>query len=268
MLAGKMPRSVALLQVTIGGDHVFIDPAFETSPKLVKMTLPALGGLKPLYASFDAAGKCEEKAQFDAPENCKPGECNLEITDVSMTDCKWNGTTSQFDLSFFYGVHWTNAPEGEDIIVKIGSQSKTITPASANGSQTVSFTLTADGKKHNIDAYFEDTKICDDSNECWSPEPCKPDCVVNIDNINKGDCYWNGTESLYDVTVKVSWQYPASSTLVVSVGGKTQTLNIADISRPHLRNLHRITSRRISRKCNSPIRHNGCSDSEGYKASG
>jgi uncharacterized repeat protein (TIGR01451 family) len=252
-----------LLQVTIGGDHVFIDPAFETSPKLVKMTLPALGGLKTIIASFDAAGKCEEKAQFDAPENCKPGECNLEITDVSMTDCKWNGTTSQFDLSFV--VHWTNAPEGEDIIVKIGSQSKTITPASANGSQTVSFTLTADGKKHNIDAYFEYTKICDDSNECWSPEPCKPDCVVNIDNINKGDCYWNGTESLYDVTVKVSWQYPASSTLVVSVGGKTQTLNIADISSPTFVTFTGLQADGLAENVTAQL-GTGCSDSEGYKA--
>lgn len=157
------------------------------------------------------------------------------ITQVSGTPCYVDPVTGKSVADITFMIFYTNPPKDEIIIVTLDGQEQHIDPATQPSPVSMLFTIPADGTEHEIEAYFIWTKTCGDTNECMSPKPCTPECNLEVDNVDVGDCYFKeGTgESIYDVSFTVAWENaPVGELIYVSVGGQTQSIDPAITTSP------------------------------------
>ncbi|MCG8330648.1 MAG: hypothetical protein MI974_23325, partial [Chitinophagales bacterium] len=139
------PTPLGLITISVDNDGVTasvqIDPSSASS-----FSIPNLGcdGDQNVVvtASFDNDMTCSGTEMYDEPE------CMLNITNVSVSDCVFDGQNSIASVSV--EVTWQNAPLGGNIDVTVNGQTQTIAASfGAFSPQSISFTVPADGSTGN-----------------------------------------------------------------------------------------------------------------------
>ncbi|WP_198424764.1 SdrD B-like domain-containing protein, partial [Spirosoma endbachense] len=182
---------------------------------------PSLAGSNP---SVDSEGTIAAVTHLDAGETDLTWDlgifpstaCNVQITNVTVSDCNYSGGVSRATVNVF--VTWANAPAGQDITVSLaGATAQTIDVTGAATSPVlVSFTIAADGANHAITAGFA-TVACQDNSSILSPQPCAPAvCSIGLTNVLFGAC--TGTKRQVNATV--SWSNgPQGENIIVTWDG-------------------------------------------------
>ncbi|MBK8721383.1 MAG: gliding motility-associated C-terminal domain-containing protein [Saprospiraceae bacterium] len=120
--------------------------------------------------------------------NCNP-VCNLNIKDISASKCICaNNTTDKVGVTVM--IDWSNAPAGQNIIVKIGSQTKVIVPSATLSPASVIFDLPITALSGTVEVAYQ-------NGSCASTKQFN--VVNNTDNIPPvitfKNAYLNGIKS-------------------------------------------------------------------------
>lgn len=119
----------------------------------------------------------QEKGAADTAEK-SPVACSLSISKVSVGDCHNfypTDTVSKVLVAVF--VDWTEAPAGEVIEVTLGTEMKTLNPATPGIPNFVQFIIPTDGSTQNVSAQFSGGSCIATPTTVDLPEPCPvPQC--------------------------------------------------------------------------------------------
>jgi predicted extracellular nuclease len=154
-----------------------------TAPALVGTTFDGNGlatGVYDYTYTVAATAPCTvaDVATFSITVNdCVGVVCSLTLGTITVSACSYDG--SQSTATVTVPLTWANAPAGEDITVNVqGATAQTITAPAASGTQTLTFTVPANGlSSQAITASFSTTSTCSDSDVYSSPAACAPDCT-------------------------------------------------------------------------------------------
>jgi len=120
----------------------------------------------------------DDVANFAITVNdCVGAVCSLTLGTISVSTCSYDGTQSTATVTV--PLTWADAPASEDIVVSVqGASAQTISSPAASGSQTLTFTVPADGgTAKSIGAAFSITTTCADTDTYDAPAACAPDCT-------------------------------------------------------------------------------------------
>ncbi len=211
--------------IDVNGYTDFVFPSGTTGSDMVTITLPADGSIATTNIEFSSTTTCaDSNTSWTLAQPCTP-DCNLSITAVQDNGCTWDGTNSITNVDVF--VVWSNAPVGEDIEIEINGNFCTIPVGSTDGNDLCSFTLPADNSSNNVFANFTTTNTCAASDSWNAPPPCVPECNLFVTNVSDGGCYWDGSLSLVDVTVDVTWSNaPVGEDIDIYVGNEYDVISV------------------------------------------
>lgn len=155
--------------------------------------------------------------------------CDVNISYVSVSPCRWNGVTSEVVVNAY--ITWANAPSGQNIIVSVNGLNDTIdVVGGAQQMAFVSFVLPADNTSYIINACFANGSSCCDQRILQPVNGCNPDQCYSTVTANTGVCV-SGINQ-YTVTGQVTLTNPpATGTVTVQVvGGGSQSFTLPQAS--------------------------------------
>ncbi len=211
--------------IDINGSIQTVTPTGTSGSDMVTITLAADGSSPTVFGGFSITSSCGDSDNtLSLPPPCTP-MCSLSITSLGDSGCYWDGSQSVVDVTV--GFVWSDAPAGEDIVIDLGGISTTVSPSGTSGSDSATLTVPADGSGSTIFVQFISTTSCGDSSPINLPPPCAPACDLVITNVSDNGCVWDGTNSLTDLTIDVSWtNAPSGEDIQVQFGGNIDFISV------------------------------------------
>ena len=188
------------------GDDLEITVGTQT----VTHTVASISGVQSfVFSGISAAGTIELVNLDDA--NCslsKPYTLPnyVSINNLNTGTCSFDINSLQSTSELTFDVSWADLSGGDVLTVQVGDQSQTINVGAAAGSESMNFTVLADGSADNSIIVTSQQNSCAYLNELYDAENACPECVLKPINVIVGECesIIPGT-SQSDLEVEVFW---------------------------------------------------------------